>query len=364
MSDLEKYEKIIQDIFDKFKCKKFEGNNFSNAIISSSNFTEFKKSFSNKLNSIKPLVESDDEQLNKKWEKTIFDILNSIADKKNYEGAWSELCALEVFYKVSNASFSELDSEINKNATETLGQYFKKTVTNYDLSLGDNLLIDVKVLADKEQRIIQDLCDHERSGKDIAILPEISYQLEYGTVTTNIKEIKSEIKVAIESGHSNYRSNVIEDLSYKIQRGRGVMMAIGTHHPYQFAENEHKLVFQHFNKLHLNIPTMLVYVLHPWYSNSRLTTGFKESKELVFRSMARRLFIQYKDKQVDNILPNHATDNLTALMFIIDNSTKNEGYEIFFYTNPNAKNKMYSLCKNMIKDTLQCVYDDFEYDNY
>lgn len=364
MSDLEKYEKIIQNIFKEFKCKKFEGNNFSNAIISSSDFTDFRKSFLSKLNNIESLVKSDDDQLNKKWEKTIFDILNSIVDKKNYEGTWSELCALDVLHKVSSSSFSKLDSEIDKNASETLGQYFNKTVTNYDLSLGDNLLIDVKVLADKEQRIIQDLCDNETNGSDITILPEISYQLEYGTVTANIKEIKSEIKVAIESGQSNYRSNVIDDLSYKIQRGNGVLMAIRTHHPYQYAENEHKLVFQHFNKLHLNTPTMLVYVLHPWYSNSTLATGFKTSKELVFRSMARRLFIQYKDKQIDNVLPNNATENLTALMFIIDNSVNNEPYEIFFYTNPNAKNKMYSLCKDIIKDTFQCTYDDFEYDNY
>lgn len=50
-------------------------------------------------------------------------------------------------------------------------------------------------------------------------------------------------------------------------------------------------------------------------------------------------------------------------MFIVDDSVKNESYEIFFYINPNAKNKIYSL-KDMINDTLQCIYDDFEYDNY
>lgn len=364
MNDLEKYEKVIKDIFEEFKCKKFEGNNFSNAIISNSNFKEFKESFLNKIKSIKPLVQSEDEESNQKWEKTIFDIINSIADKKNYEGAWSELCALEVFSKVSNINFSELDSEIDKDTNETLGQYYNKTITNYDLSLGDNLLMDVKVLADKEQRIIQDLCNKETDGTDINILPEISYQLEYGIVTSNIKNIISEIKTAINSTQSNYKSSVIEDLSYKIQRGHGMLMATGTHHPYQYAENEHKLVFQHFNKLHLRIPTMLIYVIHPWYSNSTLASGFEESKELLFRSMARRLFIQYRNKQINNALPNNATENLTGLMFIVDNSTKNEPYKIFFYTNPNAKNKMYSLCEDMIKNTLQCTYDDFEYDNY
>jgi len=364
MNDLEKYENVIQSIFEEFKCKKFEGNNFSNAIISDSNFKEFKKSFLNKTKNIKSLVKSKDIESNEKWKKTIFDILNAIADEKNHEGAWAELCALETFFKIGNRGMVKLDSEINVDGNCTLGQFHKKTITNYDLSLGDNLLIDVKILSDKEQRIIQDLCDTETNGTEVTILPEISYQLEYGTVTSNVKKIIAEIKVAINSNQSNYKSDVIEDLSYKIQRGHGVLMAVGTHHPYQYAENEHKLVFQHFNKLHLTIPTMLVYVIHPWYSNSSLANGLEKSNELVFRSIARRLFIQYKNKKVATHLPNNAAENLTALMFIVDNSTKNEPNKIFFYTNPNAKNKMYSLCKDMIKDTLQCNYDDFEYDNY
>lgn len=356
------YESVIQQVFKDFQCKKFEGNNFSNAILPDSKFSEFQKAFLDKLNRIKPLISLS----NTKWEKTIYNILNSISDNKNYAGAWAELCAIDTFYAISQQSYYDLNCEIDKNASETLGNYYQKTITNYDLSFGDNLLLDVKILADKEEKIIQDICNELTKDTDIHILPEISYQLEYGAVTSKIKEIKNEIREVItNSNQNNFRSNIIEDLSYKIQKGKGVLMACGSYDPYQYAENEHKLIFQHFNKLHTEIPTILIYVLHPWYSDRTLCHGFKESRAVPFRSMARRLFVQYKNKKIDDLLPENATQYLTGLMFIIDNSPINKENEIFFYLNPNAKNKLHKMCKDSIKYSINVGgYEDFEFDNY
>lgn len=356
------YEKVIQQVFKDFRCKKFEGNNFSNAILPDSQYTEFRTAFLDKLNRIKPLISLP----NTKWNKTIYNILNSIADNKNYEGAWAELCAIDTWYTISKQSYDDLNCEIDKNASETLGKYYKKTETNYDLSFGNHLLLDVKILADKEKKIIQDICNELTKDTDIHILPEISYQLEYGAVTSKIKEIKNEIQEIItDSNQNNFRSKIIEDLSYKIHKGKGVSMACGSYDPYQYAENEHKLIFQHFNKLHTEVPTILVYVLHPWYSDHVLCCGFKESRAIPFRSMARRLFVQYKNKKINDRLPENATQYLSGIMFIIDNSTINEENEIYFYLNPNAKNKLHRMCKDSIKYSINVGgYEDFEFDNY
>jgi len=45
------------------------------------------------------------------------------------------------------------------------------------------------------------------------------------------------------------------------------------------------------------------------------------------------------------------------IIFIIDESVKNEENKLFFYTNPNAKNKMYEMLKDGIKNILHPKYD-------
>ncbi len=62
MEDKEKYENIVKQVFVDFKCKKFETNNFVGALISNSNFDEFQKSFINRMQDIKPLIEIGSEK--------------------------------------------------------------------------------------------------------------------------------------------------------------------------------------------------------------------------------------------------------------------------------------------------------------
>jgi len=366
MEDKEKYENIVKQVFVDFKCKKFEKNNFVGALISNSNFNEFQKSFINRMQDIKPLIEIGSEKERHKWKTTIYTILNSLADKKNYEGAWAEFCALYELHHISKNLHEQLDSEIDVQANKTLGKYYNKKITNYDFKIGDNLLLDVKIFADKDVRIIQEWCDELTKNTDVTILPEISYPLEIDTITNNVQGIKNEIKEAVNSEKLVYQSKILDVLSYKIQKGSGILMATSIFDPYLFAKNEHQLVFKHFNKLHTKIPTVLVYVLHPWFSIGSLTSGFEDSQDVAFRSIARRLFMQYKNKKIENFnhLPKNATQYLSGIIFIVDKFVKNEKNQVFFYTNPNAKNKMYRLQRDYIKDTLHAKYDWFEYDNY
>lgn len=366
MKDKEKYENIVKQVFLDFKCQKFETNNFVGALISNSNFDEFQKSFINRMKDIKPLIEICNGQDCLKWKKTIYTMLNSLADKKNYEGAWAEFCALYELHHISKNLHKQLDSEIDVQANQTLGKYYNKKITNYDFKIGDNLLLDVKIFADKDVRIIQEWCDKLTKNTDVTILPEILYHLEIDTITNNVQDIKNEIKEAVDSKKPVYQSKILDALSYKIQKGSGLLMATSIFDPYLFAKNEHQLVFKHFNKLHIKIPTVLVYVLHPWFSIGSLTTGFEDSQDIVFRSISRRLFMQYKNRKVENFnqLPKNATQYLSGIIFIVDKSAKNEKNQVFFYTNPNAKNKMYQILRDNIKDILYAKYDWFEHDNY
>lgn len=355
-----KYENQVREVFQDFECKKFEQNNFSSAIVDELNFQKLRKSFIERMESINSLLKRDD---NTKWKKTIYDILNGIVDKKNYEGAWAEFCAL---YEFAKLEFEDLDSEIDVEAQKTLGQYYGKTITNYDLQIGNNLLLDIKIFADKDVRLIQSWCNEATQNTDITMLPEMSYHIEIDEVASNVQNIKKEIKDAINSGETVFQSSIIDVLSYKIQRGSGILMSTSIFDPYLFAKNEHKLIFKHFNKLHKKIPTFLVYVLNPWFSNNNVTSGFQDSQDAVFRAISRRLFMQYKDKMIGgyNKLPRNATQYLSGIIFIIDNSVKNEENQMFFYTNPNAKNKPYKMVMDQMRFTLHAKYDGFEHDNY
>ncbi|WP_457747621.1 hypothetical protein [Sulfurimonas sp.] len=363
MSQQKIYTDLINKVFDDFQCKKYQGNNIANALISNKNFSNFKQSFIDKLQFIYTFI--NDDNSDSKWKKTLYDILNSIANEKNYEGAWAEFCALYEFIKVANYGY-KLDSEVDIQATNTFGQYYNKTVTNYDLVLGENLYIDIKIFSDKNTRVIQEWCNQVTSNTNVTILPEISYHLEIEQVTLNAQKIKQEMQNAIESKKDIYKSSIIDTLTYKIQKGSGVLMATSEFNPYLFAKNEHKLIFKHFNKLHKKMPSILVYVLHSWYSDKSLTSGFQDTRNIVFRSIARRLFMQYKNKKIQDFdnLPRNATQYLSGIIFIVDNSIKNEKNQVYFYTNPNAKNKMYHILRDHIKDILAAQNDWFEYDNY
>ena len=164
-------------------------------------------------------------------------------------------------------------------------------------------------------------------------------------------------------------SKILNGLRYQILIGNGIMISTGIFNPYLFAKQEHKVIFQHINKLNIKKPTVLIYIIHPWFSENSISVGFENSKVEALRSIARRIFMQYKDKEIniekkENSIPLcNPFKYLSGLIFIVDNSLKGEQDEIYLFKNPNAIHKLPDSFVMHFHD-FQTYYDDFEYDNY
>lgn len=234
-------------------------------------------------------------------------------------------------------------------------------------------MIDVKAFRDKIFKLIRETFNdvlRENKIDDLHMLPEIDCYICYKQITKNRGKVKNEIREALQqilqSDNKELvkRSEIIDCLKYRFLKGSGILTGYNIFNPYFFAMQEHKIAFEHINKLHMDNPSILMYVIHPWFSDTNLTTGFDRTDEIALRSFSRRIFMQYKNKQIKiggkEII--NLFQFLSAILLIVDNSIRNEEDQLFFYVNPNAKHKI----NPYFKDSLQnyCFVDDFAFDNY
>lgn len=365
---MDKYLTAIQTVFSDFKPKnKVEQNNITGAV-GTTNFPSFTTSFNARLEDISKFLAEQKGADYELWKKTIFDVLNKIGVNKLSDGAWAELCAIQSFIPMVSDYGYSLRCEIDVDAKQTLGKEHEKSGTNYDLGIDDNLLIDVKILGDKTLRLIQEKADKAIKNKNLkaSFLPQIDHDIDFEEITKNLQRIQQEIDYMLDSQETYMQSKILPALSYRIIWESGILSSISSHSPYAYAEQNHHLIFKHFSKLHRKKPTILVYVVFPWFSDRQVSFGFQGDDSVIFRSMARRIFMQYKNKKNPDYphLPKNATSYLSGIIFIKDGSIKNEKNKLFMYMNPNAKNKVKGFMLDCLKYFANGSFDDFSGDNY
>jgi len=151
--------------------------------------------------------------------------------------------------------------------------------------------------------------------------------------------------------------------------------------PYRLANNYKYKILDYYNKLLIDEPSLITFVINPWF-NRELNTSSIEFLITFFRSLSRRVFMELtKDQRnMDTFFPELVGKNLkisdvaqkiTGIVYVIDNSIMKTGEntnDVYLYLNPNATNKLLTRLDFTILSWSQKIrkpfIDDFYYDNY
>ena len=172
------------------------------------------------------------------------------------------------------------------------------------------------------------------------------------------------------------KSKIFPELNYRLLWGSGVLTSVKTYTPYAHAANHHKLLFSHLKKFSRKSPSLIVFVVFPWFSESVLGAGF--ANDVLYRALSRRFFCQYASNS--DLAKQHlkffigpetlaqVTEKLSGVLFLEDTSlkafdAKTHSVHGYAYLNPNAANKVSSRFKQYLS-SLKLLVDDFEDDNY
>ena len=387
MTDSENYKHIIGTVFglnNNFKISNTASNNIIGALNNDKNFHIFKDNFIKRLYRLNALY-AQHPKFN-----DLLTTVQLIANNQNWEGAYAELVAFDYLNSDKNWLSDPIDLEITLSSNETLAQELGKTNTNFDGYYQDfDIYFDIKTLSDKVDSILNNVILRAKNGAntpDVLIIPEYPLDIEYDDVQNKIPELIQELKIELNTGNNPtlVHSNTIQDLSYKLLwKNKGMVTTNSTYNPYLHAENHYKLLFTHMKKFSKNRPSLIVFVVFPWFSEKVLTNNSID-KETFFRSVSRRFFMQYQcnplkanDEFSNYLNASHTvfsvTQKLSGIIFIVDESII-EKYDDenrydktikgYTYLNPNAT---HSLVEKRFVEHLESVgmmVDDFRYDNY
>ena len=347
------YQQLCDEVFGAgaVQIKQAPSNPVTGALRHLDDFNMFKMNFKERLKRLERRFRGTSSY------PSLLEQVKLVADPKNWEGAFAELVAYDAMWNDQIITVMELDKTLN--VAESFAGEMGYKATNEDGFLPDyGLYFDVKILADTVGGILKGIIDDAitNSGQvsHCDIRPE--YPLDdddedYSGV--NRKKLCNELTCflkahsSVTTGEKLFRSTVLPRLSYRILWGVGVNSTMGEYNPYRHAEATKHLVFKRYTKkIMKNEMFMLVLVRFPWYNN--LISSFDDADQVYYRNLARRTFCGYcKDNTAMKVIVPQfggqesvfdVSRNLAGIIFIDDNSIKEDSYTCNVVMNPNAKN--------------------------
>ena len=385
LNAFEEYQSMVdsifgQDIIDVDNTK--QGNNMIGAWSYMHEFNDFKQNFSNRLKRLKTIYKDANNIT------VIHNLVKNIGDDKNWEGSYAELVAYDAMHTEYNV---KLKLDASRSAAFSLAEKLGKKEVNYDIHMHEDydVYMDVKAFTDTVGDILKhsviDAITNLEAFKEyrIDILPEYPYDDDDEDYKKNIPYLREELKNALndaleqDKSKASFTSAVVPRLSFRILIGEGVNSTVSEYDPYRRAEQLKDMIIKRYcNKLPYANPFFLVFVNFPWF-NQRDRDAFSECNKALYRSIARRTFMQYEHseilirdinpKYVGNESAKFAARKLTGMIFIDDLSIEKLSPNIYVYLNPNADNKqerLHAYFHELSKKSGSSDYDDFKYDNY
>lgn len=377
------YQQLCDDVFGvgAVQIKPSPSNNVIGTLCHLDDFHVFKKNFKQRLI-----------RLRKRFDGTVaypafLEQVKQVADPKNWEGAYAELVAYDVMWNDNVVSPMELDKTLD--VAESYAGEMGHKATNEDGFIPDyGLYFDVKILADTVGAILKGIIDdaiaNSSQNARCDILPE--YPLDdddedYSGLNRRLlyDELKDFLAAhnTVTTGKQYYRSKVLPRLGYRIQWGGRINTAIREYNPYRHAEETKHLIFKRYTKKIMKKEMfMLVLVKFPWYNQQ--ISSFIDADHVYYRSLARRTFCGYCNNTalMNNIVSKfNGTDtvfevskHLAGIVFIDDNSIKEDSYSCNVIMNPNAVNvhttAEHYLMSLVMNGDKRGLYDDLSHDNY
>lgn len=380
MNDSENYKDIVENIFGKDACNIDVGKSTTNSVIGALNHTQFgafTTSYKTRLERLSKLYSSHTNF------KDLVNTVNQVADEKNWEGAYAEIVAYDYLNSDNNWLSEPIFLEKTVPASETIADNLGYQNANFDGEYKDfNICFDIKILSDKTGTILTGIFKdvQKRIGRsNFSISPEYPLDIDYEVFQKNRKKLFDELVsfLSCDQEPLSIKSRVIPELRYGILWGAGVLMTESSYHPYLHAKNHHNLLFKHAKKFSKVKPSLIIFVVFPWFSEKISDLG--RANEIFYRSFSRRFFCQYagKPKKAKDIFKNYSgedsvfdvTKKLSGVLFLEDksimaNTPTIQNVEGYAYLNPNADKKIGRGIFIDYLHSLQFHIDDFEYDNY
>lgn len=280
---------------------------------------------------------------------------NLIAEKRNWDGAFAELAALDYLLADSRTDASELKLNMTVPATATLAGELGMQNANFDVHTARfNLSLDVKQLGDKIGGILRGIFKDVLRAKGIAnlsIIPSYSMDDPYELYETNRALLCKELDtlVDVKQRPPGGASCVIPGLKYQFAWEAGVYPGISTYYPEEHAKNAHKLLFQHAKKFSKVNPSAIAFVHFPWVGERLVPIGDAELR--FFKGMASHFFYDYSGSALlagslnrkfkGNILADDVARYLSGVIFLQDRTVTSKdptslNVDVSFLMNPAA----------------------------
>lgn len=383
LNPFDEYQKVIDALFGAGVVRinpSVVSNNAIGTWRHADEFEMFKNNYTNKLQRLKDLYAGTKEC------GIIQNLAASIADEKNWEGAYAELVAYDILNTDYNAPL-KLDNT-RKASFAIAGKMGMKNI-NYDIYMPDyGVYMDVKAFTDTVGDILNhSVIQHVLRSPEFApyrinILPEHPLDEDNNKYTLNVGALQTELSnklremIATNSKRMSFASQIVQQLRFNVLRDGGVNSSESTYSPYRHAEAMKDFIIRRYsNKLPITRPFFLVFVNFPWYN--QITNDAFGNNKIFYRSLARRTFIQYKNDTIlassingkigDKSRAKNIIQKLSGIIFIDDHSITENSYNAYIYTNPNAKNKcrrLDSYFYEVLRKAKDGEFDDFQYDNY
>lgn len=362
-TNIQNYKKIVECIYGEdtitFDPNSQDTNNVIGAL-NSIQYNEFNKNFKARLRRIARSIESYPAIRN-----FALKAVNEIANKRNWDGAYAELTALDFFIS-TKIDLSKLELDKPSSASATLASHMGMSNVDHDFFIIDlDSYIDAKILSDKTAQIIKSSIVEAQQNldKNFKIIPFYDIDISYADVQEKRKEIIQEIinfctetaeKIAKKTITKDQvipslKSLVIPSLEFRIILSPGVYFGEKYYNPEKHADEHYLLLFQHAKKFHLSSPSLILFVHFPWASESippidnanisfykKLSLNFFEGHQLNENTKASEINPKFRT----DISAIDVARNLTGIIFLEDkcilgDSQKESNIDAYFYINKN-----------------------------
>ena len=399
MTQVENYKHILENIFKqeiKFSNNKIE-NNCIGALKNINDFSVFSNNFIARLKRLNNHFSNSNEHITE-----IIHTAKQIGQTTGYKwaGAYSELVALDYwiqFDNLSNINFPDR-GDVNTFADSIAKQIGQQEI-DLDISLDlttKKIYTDVKCLIPTHTELTDQILNRVKSktkNQDYLIGIDNLFDIDYlRTKADFVSELQSgnlitELEKCVNQNTTFYShtlksgSTASFRISYAQPGKNTILSTIREMEPYKLAINYKYKILDYYNKLLINEPSLITFVINPWF-NQELNISIGEFFSTFLRSLSRRVFIELTNDDTDmgTIFPELVGQNLkisdvakkiTGIIFIKDNSIKQSGEDVndvYIYLNPNSTNKVLTRSDfdilNWTPKIKQPFIDDFYYDNY
>ena len=393
MNAVENIESLVKRYFNEdIRIKdKSVTNNCIGALISKDNFKEFKKNFEDRLERLVGKITE------KSQRKEVIEKIKNLAEKngRKWAGAYSELVALDFFL---NSYYIEKFQFVNKcntsEDTNSLAARNNKKTIDIDISFnfrGKKYFTDVKSLVPTQEEVLD------------SVIENVAKRVPDKKILIGVDDLRPESLIDFQAVIDDERKNIEEALAagikasesrvtYKTKNGSDYVFNIGytgtlstmcSKNPYELAEKDKYKYLNYYSKL-LDIDySVLTFVVNPWFN--RQITNFCDFNRVYYRSVSRRVFMEFKNdatpaalyfRDIKNkaITVSDISTNIAGLLFIEDKSVKRDTdgilYKAYLYLNPNYANKkpltVYDFSSAFEHSPISKMFeiDDFQHDNY